>query len=337
MPDHTREQLSAYLAGELDPAASAALEGRLAAEPWLAAELDRMADLWMELSGVDEVEPPEGYAERLRARLAAEGVLAFADPGAAASESHTVAQTPPGRSAPPGRRDTDRPAASRGQRSRTRWRMRPAAWAAAAALVVVAVTGTFLGTQQQSETTAGDASEDLAALDAESAELVEPTSRDATGALTEHEEAEAAAELFEESLPAPASPAPQGGDAATGGPAVVDEGVSVDADEVAEHLRDRPETAAVLGEPASEVPGLASRYARALGEELPFPGEPRDCLQVLLSEFADRVPVRAEWLHVDGEPRVAYVLVSASGDRLDTVEAFLVAPEDCTIRAFLTL
>lgn len=66
------DRLSAYLDGELDPTETAELEARLAADPALAAELDAIGDVVVELRGLDEVDPPEGYLERLRARLAQE-------------------------------------------------------------------------------------------------------------------------------------------------------------------------------------------------------------------------------------------------------------------------
>lgn len=64
------DRLSAYLDGELDPAQAAELESRLAQDPALAAALDAVSDLLVALRGLDEVDPPSGYAERLRARLA---------------------------------------------------------------------------------------------------------------------------------------------------------------------------------------------------------------------------------------------------------------------------
>ena len=66
------EALSAYLAGDLGDAETAAFEQRLAAEPALAARLDALADALIVLGGHDEAEVPEGFDERLSARLAAE-------------------------------------------------------------------------------------------------------------------------------------------------------------------------------------------------------------------------------------------------------------------------
>ena len=70
-PD-VRIQLAAYLAGELDDAAVEALEARMQSEPWVADAADDMADMLVELGAVEEVDPPVGFADRLRAGLAAE-------------------------------------------------------------------------------------------------------------------------------------------------------------------------------------------------------------------------------------------------------------------------
>ena len=70
-PD-VRIQLAAYLAGELDDAAVVALEARMQSEPWVADAADEMADMLVELGAVEEVDPPTGFADRLRAGLADE-------------------------------------------------------------------------------------------------------------------------------------------------------------------------------------------------------------------------------------------------------------------------
>jgi hypothetical protein len=67
---HDDDQLSAYLDGELDPAQTAELEARLAQDPALATALDAVGEVLVALRGLDAVNPPSGYAERLRARLA---------------------------------------------------------------------------------------------------------------------------------------------------------------------------------------------------------------------------------------------------------------------------
>jgi anti-sigma factor RsiW len=68
--DPQEDRLSAYLDGELDPALAAELEARLAQDPDLAGALDAVSDVLVTLRGLDEVDPPAGYTERLRARLA---------------------------------------------------------------------------------------------------------------------------------------------------------------------------------------------------------------------------------------------------------------------------
>lgn len=70
--DADGELLSAWLAGDLDPQGSDEVERRLSAEPELSTRLDRVHDTLIALRGLDDVAPPPGAAERLRARLDAE-------------------------------------------------------------------------------------------------------------------------------------------------------------------------------------------------------------------------------------------------------------------------
>jgi hypothetical protein len=64
--------LAAYLTGDLDETAAAALERRLSADAALRAQLEATHDVLIGLTAVDEVELPAGFAERLRTRLADE-------------------------------------------------------------------------------------------------------------------------------------------------------------------------------------------------------------------------------------------------------------------------
>jgi anti-sigma factor RsiW len=66
----TREQLSAYLDGELDARERAALESRLAAEPEAARELARLQVLDAALAELPSIEPSPQFEMRFRARLA---------------------------------------------------------------------------------------------------------------------------------------------------------------------------------------------------------------------------------------------------------------------------
>ncbi|MGH8907830.1 MAG: anti-sigma factor family protein [Egibacteraceae bacterium] len=63
------ERLSAYLDGELDDVATAELEAQLAADPSLAARLDAVCGVVAALRGLDQVDAPAGFADRLRERL----------------------------------------------------------------------------------------------------------------------------------------------------------------------------------------------------------------------------------------------------------------------------
>lgn len=64
--------VAAWLSGDLDDEDGGTLEGRMADEPALAARADRLAELAARLRGLDEVEPPPGFAARLQQRLEAE-------------------------------------------------------------------------------------------------------------------------------------------------------------------------------------------------------------------------------------------------------------------------
>jgi anti-sigma factor RsiW len=71
-PADDGELLSAYLAGELDEPATAALEQRLAADGGLRAQLEVQREVQEALAAIRAPAAPAGAGERLRARLAAE-------------------------------------------------------------------------------------------------------------------------------------------------------------------------------------------------------------------------------------------------------------------------
>src|SRR5918994_5777036 len=66
------ELLAAYLDAETDDMASARVERLLRQDPQAAAKLDALAHTRARLQRLDDVAPPEGYRERLDARLRAE-------------------------------------------------------------------------------------------------------------------------------------------------------------------------------------------------------------------------------------------------------------------------
>lgn len=75
------EALSAYLAGEMGEADAAAFEARMAADPALAQAADALAGALTALHGASDATLPDGFDERLAARLANERRAQPADLG----------------------------------------------------------------------------------------------------------------------------------------------------------------------------------------------------------------------------------------------------------------
>jgi hypothetical protein len=304
-PDHRAdgELLAAYLDDDLDDDAVAALEARLRAEPALAARLDATARSVALLQGLDEVEPPEGYAERLRERLAAERSVATLRP----------------------------------QRRRAAWGVLGGLAAAFAALAIVG-GGIAVRGGGEAGLVAEGGGEDLAAESAE-----DDTSGEAFGEDEESAAAGADAAAQAEDAPAAAAaPVPEQQRAAPPDePVVVDQGVAL-ADEAAvrDHLGDLPEVQALLGLPVDEAAALAERYRVVLQRAPAFQNgvAPAACLDaVTAGDEAPLVPARVEALRYAGEPALAYVLVrSADGALLDRAEVWIVGL-DCSTRLFASL
>ncbi len=92
-------QLAAYLAGELDGDAADALQERIDTDPQVARLADDMADTLLALTAVDRTEPPAGFSDRLRDRLAEEighplpatETTGVEDPDATGTEDPTTA------------------------------------------------------------------------------------------------------------------------------------------------------------------------------------------------------------------------------------------------------
>jgi negative regulator of sigma E activity len=148
---HEGELFAAYLDADTDDITSARLERLLRQDPQAAARLDALARTRARLQRLDDVEPPEGFRERLQARLEAE--RAHGEQTAADPESMAV---------------------RRADRGRRRWF---APLTAAAALILVAVIGT---TALLNQTGAGSGADTAAApLQAESGEAAQaPATRD---------------------------------------------------------------------------------------------------------------------------------------------------------------
>ncbi|MPZ71665.1 MAG: hypothetical protein GEU74_00290, partial [Nitriliruptorales bacterium] len=71
VPNPDEGSLSSYLAGEMPDEQVAAFEEQLAADPGMRARLDALAQALASLGGVDDVDPPVGFDQRLRERLSA--------------------------------------------------------------------------------------------------------------------------------------------------------------------------------------------------------------------------------------------------------------------------
>lgn len=164
-----RQQLAAFLAGELDEPAATRLQARIDSEPDVARVADQMADMLAQLGQVDSVEPPQGYAERLRLALQEQTGVQLPPAGLDArrvAASGAAAATGWARPAPEG------PLSSRpGPVDRFPRLGRVLAVAAGVVVLAVAVVSVFGGQSQMDssgETTAADAgsatSDDTVAL-----------------------------------------------------------------------------------------------------------------------------------------------------------------------------
>lgn len=312
------EVLSAYLAGELDEAAAAALEERLSGDPELARRLDATAAVLVALRGVDEVALPPGAGKRLRDRLAApqaaEGRTAH--PEAADEEAGT----------------TVTPLASR---RRLPW---SAIGGVAAGLAAIALIGGGLlqgfGTSEESvgDRPASGTAEDEAvpeALEAPAREEAETEALDRGDGGADGEE--------QADVSAPEA-APR---ARADGPVVLDEEVALaDEREVRSRYQRLPEVVGLLGEPAAIAPDRAAAYRSAVADAPAFRSgtRPGDCLDDTVGADAV-IPVRVESVVHDGRPAVAFVLVSAGegSSSLDRVEARIVDPVGCAPRLTVDL
>lgn len=331
MPDtpDIREQLAAYLAGELDEAAVVALEARMADEPWVARAADEMADMLLDLQRVDEVAVPDDFAARLAAGLAEEighplpAVPGQARPldrrmlersGAAAADGHAERA-----------QDAEGGTVVDGTARFARWR--PAqirAALAVAAGVAVLFVGSITVTQSgflggaddagdggvEESVRSMDATEDvMAADDAEDTaeelmedEAVEEPAEDAAaelaaGAATMEEQesaveddaADAGADATDHDAIA-AAPAPLQ-DPAGGGPVVIDAGELPDEDAIRLAVSGNPAVQRLLGRPADEVAGLAEAFTDELlrADPLPDGTDAAACLLPVLGDSGDGV------------------------------------------------
>lgn len=266
--DDLRELIAAYLDGDLDARATDRLEARMADEPWVAREVDAMADLLVDLGGFDDIELPHDVGVELRAGIEAEighqlpQVAPPRDLGGVAERTGAAAAT--GWAAPPaGARagGSTRPAGSRpggarpaGQRDRSR-RWRPSRVLQAAAIMALLAAGAL--TILQSNFTGSDDAGDSAA-----------TFADAPAELAESQDG--AEEAAEEALQAAAAPAEESADSAVEESAADGDAAGVDslaADEAAAGALEE----APAEEPAGEEPAGEEAAGEAAEEELTGP------------------------------------------------------------------
>lgn len=305
-----RELLSAYLSDDLEAEAARELEARLAEDPALAAELDRMAEMLAGLQGLSEVDPPSGYQDRLRARLAGEkaaGASRGDSPGAPVTDLGTV--------------------------RRRRW---PAVTSAAAALLLVALVGAgVLG-----ELPFGGRAEEAAAPDSAGGEQA----REESAAERGREAPTEGQSLDDEAAAAPEREAPEqpgSREAHPPGPVLLDdEAVLPDEAAVRRRHEDLPEVRRLLGEPLAEARDTAGRFRGLVADAPPFgsgirPGSCLDEVAAAPERGAPWVPARVETVVYADRPALAYVLVGPSGgsSRLDRVVTRLVGPRSCETRA----
>lgn len=299
------ELLAAYLSGDLDGDAAAALEARLDREAGLARRLDATARVLVSLRGVDDVEPPTGTGERLRRRLAAEETGDAAAGGQPGGDTSGAAVT------------------TLASRRRVPWQ---AVAGVAAGFVALALVG---GTVLQGFGGFGAGESDVA----QDTATTEQAAEEATGAAEPAPPAGADPDL----------PRRLRDDAGVDGgvdehiemargPAVVDDGAEIGEQEVVTRYRDLPETARLLGTPAGEALALAADQRAAIDAADPFDSgiRPGACLPALDGEPA-AVPARVELVELDGEPALVYVLVSATrgAAALDLVQAWVFEPATC--------
>lgn len=151
------------------------------------------------------------------------------------------------------------------------------------------------------------------------------------------------AESADESAPAQDSVEAGAGSARPPGPIIVDsEPVEVASQgALRRRYRNLPEVEALLGVSVDEAAELADEHTQRL-QEYDADGDlsPQACLDVVSTEAsAPIVVVRVERVIYDGQPAVAYVVVTASPDAtvLDRVEVWVVAPPGCATLIFLQL
>lgn len=328
--------LAAYLDAELAVEDADALEARLASEPALAAELEVQRELRELLGGVATPEPPDGFADRLSARLDAE-------------RAELASTRPPVTSL-----------------ASERERRRPINWGAmggiAAALVAVAVFGAAVLTQGGGADMAldsggvgddaGEAERFYAETDTDDSVATEEADEAQDSAMPESEPTDEAADEAQAFEPAQGDTAEGGEDgrSSTSGtqlarptePVIVSDGVDLaDEEAVRAHLSGRPEAEGLLGMDGQEATDTAASFRVAVQRAEPFPSgvRPDACLDTVAGGTEGTIaPVRVEEVVFDGAPSLLYLLVVAGDDgTFADVEGWVVAPDSCATGLFVNL
>jgi len=322
--------LSAYLADDLDDGDAAVLEARLAGDPELAARLDRLAAMLVELRGTDEVAPPSGFDARLTRRLHAEREH---DPARARDLT---------RLRPAGVSDLGQ---ARRRRAVTQRRWLLGGTAAAAVAAVALVSGLALQQLSGGGTSAGGASAEQEAAGGATSQggardrgLVEGSGESAQEEAPASQSTEAGAAQSES-----ADDLAHGTPGRGARPVVLDRQVVLtDEAAVRTRYRDLPEAERLLGVSEPQARAATRSAAAFLRRAAPLADgvAPGDCLPTLpQGDAAPSVPVRVETVIYRGEPALAYVLVEATGDTRapDRIRVQLLRPDDCSTALSLRL
>ena len=316
--DDDDEMLSAYLLGELGDAQVAAFEERLAADPALASRLDTLASALVALGGHDAVEPPDGFDQRLEDRLREER-----DGGARVVSLDRARET----------------------RARSRgWWTAIGTAAAVVAVGGVMATSALRGGGGDGATIASGGAESAASdtamsrLEDEDAQLESDTD-DAAAPSAAGGDAGGSSGTTDSAARAPAPGALAAPNRPTAPALFDDQAVVRNKAQLRRRYAAAPEVAGLLGTPVDEARSIAAAFTRAVERAEPFAGggAPADCLDtVAIGAEQPLIPARVETLRYDGQPALAYVLVTASPDsaELDRVETWVVAPDTCATLVF---
>lgn len=305
------EMLSAYLLGDLPAADAQAFEQRLAAEPELAAQLDALASALVVMGGHDAAVPPEGFEDRLDARLRE-----------ARADAPVVS--------------LDR---ARQQRARSRgW------WTAIGTAAAVVAVGAVMGANVlrsvggEGADLATSGTDDSATMEGGTEAALEDSGRvSAGGEAQARAGGDASVSADSDELYADAAPA------RPDAPTLLDDQARV-GNEAAlrERYADAPDVVGLLGMPVDQAATVAASFTAAVERAEPFAGggAPADCLDaVTTSAEQPLIPARVETLRYEGRRALSYVLVTASpgAAELDRVEVWVVAADSCAILVFQQL